>query len=69
MISGQSDLCDLILIQAVDSEISVDHCVIYLYYLGSESLPDSLKLVFKDVLNIVKFIMSRDVNSRVFTKL
>ena len=54
------------LIQAVTPEISVDHCIIHRCSLGSKSLPGNLKLVFEDVLKIVNFIKSRDVNSRIF---
>ncbi|KAF2345778.1 Ribonuclease H-like domain [Trinorchestia longiramus] len=57
------------LIQAVNPEISVDHCIIHRYSLGSKSLPGNLKLVFEDVLKIVNFIKSRDVNSRIFKEL
>ncbi|XP_076343408.1 protein FAM200B-like [Tachypleus tridentatus] len=57
------------LIQAVNPEISVDHCIIHRYSLGSKSLPGNLKLVFEDVLKIVNFIKSRDVNSRIFREL
>ncbi|KAF2356745.1 Ribonuclease H-like domain [Trinorchestia longiramus] len=56
-------------IQAVNPEISVDHCIIHRYSLGSKSLPGNLKLVFEDVLKIVNFIKSRDVNSRIFKEL
>ncbi|KAF2356031.1 Zinc finger BED-type [Trinorchestia longiramus] len=57
------------LIQAVNPEISVDHCIIHQYSLGSKSLPGNLKLVFEDVLKIVNFIKSRDVNLRIFKEL
>ena len=57
------------LIQADNPEISVDHCIIHRYSLGSKSLPGNLKLVFEDVLKIVNFIKSRDVNSRIFKEL
>ncbi|KAF2347537.1 Ribonuclease H-like domain [Trinorchestia longiramus] len=57
------------LIQTVNPEISVDHCIIHRYSLGSKSLPGNLKLVFEDVLKIVNFIKSRDVNSRIFKEL
>ncbi|XP_069941789.1 zinc finger BED domain-containing protein 5-like [Cherax quadricarinatus] len=57
------------LIQAINPEISVDHCIIHRYSLGSKSLPGNLKLVFEDVLKIVNFIKSRDVNSRIFKEL
>lgn len=57
------------LIEAVNPEISVDHCIIHRYSLGSKSLPGNLKLVFEDVLKIVNFIKSRDVNSRIFKEL
>ncbi|KAF2346143.1 Zinc finger BED-type, partial [Trinorchestia longiramus] len=57
------------LIQAVNPEISVDHCIIHRYSLGSKSLPGNLKLVLEDVLKIVNFIKSRDVNSRIFKEL
>ncbi|KAF2364844.1 hypothetical protein FHG87_004402 [Trinorchestia longiramus] len=57
------------LIQAVNPEISVDHCIIHRYSLGSKSLPDNLKLVFENVLKIVNFIKSRDVNSHIFKEL
>ncbi|XP_076337688.1 protein FAM200B-like [Tachypleus tridentatus] len=57
------------LIQAVNPEISVDHCIIHRYSLGSKSLPGNLKLVFENVLKIVNFIKSRDVNSRIFREL
>nr|XP_053633335.1 zinc finger BED domain-containing protein 5-like [Cherax quadricarinatus] len=57
------------LIQAINQEISVDHCIIHRYSLGSKSLPGNLKLVFEDVLKIVNFIKSRDVNSRIFKEL
>ncbi|XP_076362635.1 protein FAM200B-like [Tachypleus tridentatus] len=57
------------LIQAVNPEISVDHSIIHRYSLGSKSLPGNLKLVFEDVLKIVNFIKSRDVNSRIFREL
>ncbi|XP_076348256.1 protein FAM200B-like [Tachypleus tridentatus] len=57
------------LIQAVNPEISVDHCIIHRYSLGSKSLSGNLKLVFEDVLKIVNFIKSRDVNSRIFREL
>nr|XP_053637319.1 zinc finger BED domain-containing protein 5-like [Cherax quadricarinatus] len=40
------------LIQAINPEISVDHCIIHRYSLGSKSLPGNLKLVFEDVLKI-----------------
>ncbi|KAF2345259.1 Zinc finger BED-type [Trinorchestia longiramus] len=55
--------------QAVNPEISVDHCIIHQYSLGSKSLPGNLKLVFGDVLKIVNFIKSRDVNSHIFKEL
>ncbi|KAF2350211.1 Ribonuclease H-like domain [Trinorchestia longiramus] len=57
------------LIQAVNPEISVDHCIIHRYSLRSKSLPGNLKLVFEDALKIVNFIKSRDVNSRIFKEL
>ncbi|XP_076361937.1 zinc finger BED domain-containing protein 5-like [Tachypleus tridentatus] len=57
------------LIQAVNPETSVDHCIIHRYSLGSKSLPGNLKLVFEDVLKIVNFIKSRDVNLRIFREL
>ncbi|KAF2352089.1 Ribonuclease H-like domain [Trinorchestia longiramus] len=67
MIGGHRGLRGLI--QAVNPEISVDHCIIHRYSLGSKSLPGDLKLVFEDVLKIVNFIKSRDVNSRIFKEL
>ncbi|KAF2362759.1 Zinc finger BED-type [Trinorchestia longiramus] len=57
------------LIQAVNPEISIDHCIIHRHSLGSKSLPGNLKLVFEDVLKIVNFIKSRDVNSHIFKEL
>ncbi|KAF2364600.1 Zinc finger BED-type [Trinorchestia longiramus] len=57
------------LIQAVNPKISVDHCIIHRYSLRSKRLPGNLKLVFEDVLKIVNFIKSRDVNSRIFKEL
>ncbi|XP_076352609.1 protein FAM200B-like [Tachypleus tridentatus] len=57
------------LTQAVNPEIFVDHCIIHRYSLGSKSLPGNLKLVFEDVLKIVNFVKSRDVNSRIFREL
>lgn len=56
-------------IQAMNPEISVDHCIIHRYSLESKSLAGNLKLVFEDVLKIVNFIKSRDVNSRIFKEL
>ncbi|XP_076330886.1 protein FAM200C-like [Tachypleus tridentatus] len=56
-------------IQAVNPEISVDHCIIHRYSLGSKSLPGNLILVFEDVLKIVNFIKSKDVNSRIFREM
>ncbi|KAF2356765.1 hypothetical protein FHG87_012478, partial [Trinorchestia longiramus] len=67
MMSGHRGLRGLI--QAVNPEISVDHCIIHRYSLGSKSLPGNLKLVFEDVLKIVNFIKSRVVNSRIFKEL
>ncbi|KAF2345195.1 Ribonuclease H-like domain [Trinorchestia longiramus] len=67
MIGGHRGLRGLI--QAVNPEISVDHCIIHRYSLGSKSLPGDLKLVFEDVLKIVNFIKSTDVNSRIFKEL
>lgn len=67
MISGHHGLWGLK--QAVNPEISVDHCIIHRYSLGSKSLPGNLKLVFEDVLKIVNFIKSRDANSRIFKEL
>lgn len=52
------------LIQAVNLEISEDHCIIHRYSLGSKKLPGNLKLVFEVVLKIVNFI-----NSSIFKEL
>ena len=57
------------LLQAINPEISVDHCIIHQYSLGSKRLPGKLRLVFEDVLKIVNFIKSRDVNSCIFKEL
>ena len=67
MMSGHHGLRGTI--QAVNPDICVDHCIIHRYSLGSISLSGSLKLGFEDVLNIVNFIESRDVNSRIFKEL
>ena len=64
MMSGHHGLQGTI--QAVNPDSCVDHCIIHRYCHGSISLSGSLKLVFEDVLNIVNFIESRDVNSRIF---
>ena len=57
------------LIQAINIEISVNHCIIHRYSLELKSLPGNLKLVFEDVLKIVNFIKSTNVNSRIFKEL
>ncbi|KAF2366884.1 Ribonuclease H-like domain [Trinorchestia longiramus] len=54
------------LIQAVNPEISVDHSSVLSWI---EKPPGNLKLVFENVLKIVNFIKSRDVNSRIFKEL
>ena len=46
--------------------IQVDHCAIHRYSLASKTLPASLKAVFDDVVKIVNFIKSKDLNSRLF---
>ena len=46
--------------------IQVDHCSIHRYSLASKTLPASLKAVFEDVVRIVNFIKSKDLNSRIF---
>ena len=46
--------------------IQVDHCAIHRYSLASKTLPASLKAVFDDVVRIVNFIKSKDLNSRIF---
>ncbi|KAF2362752.1 Ribonuclease H-like domain [Trinorchestia longiramus] len=43
--------------------------IIHRYSLRSKSLPGNMKLVFEDVLKIVKFIKSRNVNSRIFKEM
>ncbi|XP_064085354.1 protein FAM200C-like [Macrobrachium nipponense] len=57
MIGGHRGLQGLI--QAVNPEISVDHCIIHRYSIGLKSLPGNLKLAFEDVLKIINFIKSR----------
>ena len=46
--------------------IQVDHCAIHGHSLASKILPASLKAVFDDVVRIVNFIKSKDLNSRIF---
>ena len=46
--------------------IQVDHCAIHRYLLASKTRPASLKAVFDDVVRIVNFIKSKDLNSRIF---
>ena len=46
--------------------IQVDHCAIHQYSLAFKTLPASLKAVFDDVVRIVNFIKSKDLNSRIF---
>ena len=46
--------------------IQVDHCAVHRYSLASKTLPASLKAVFDDVVRIVNFIKSKDLNSRIF---
>ena len=46
--------------------IQVDHCAIHRYSLASKTLPASLKAVVDDVVRIVNFIKSKDLNSRIF---
>ena len=46
--------------------ILVDYCAIYWYSLASKTLPASLKAVFDDVVRIVNFIKSKELNSRIF---
>ena len=46
--------------------IQVDHCTIHRYSLASKTLPASLKAVFDDVVRIVNFIKSKDLNSCIF---
>ena len=46
--------------------IQVDHCVIHRYSLASKTLPASSKTVFDDVVRIVNFIKSKDLNSDIF---
>lgn len=64
---GHRGLRDLI--QDVNPEIYVNHCIIHWYSLGSKSLPGNLKLVFEDVLKIVNFIKPSNVNSCIFKEL
>ena len=46
--------------------IQVDHCAIHRYSLASKTLPAFLKAVFDDVVRIVNFIKSKDLNFRIF---
>ncbi len=50
-------------------DILIDHCTIHRYSLASKTLPAGLKSVFDQLVKVVNFIKSQDLNSRVFKEL
>lgn len=56
-------------IKRENPDISVDHCIVHRFSLGSKTLPDGLKSVFGQVVQVVNFIKSKDLNSRIFKEL
>lgn len=56
-------------VQRANANTSVDHCIIHRYSLASKTLPDSLKTVFNQAVEVVNYIKAKDLNSRVFKEL
>ena len=64
MMGGQRDFKGFV--KRENPSIQVDHCAIHRYSLASKTLPAFLKAVFDDVVRIVNFIKSKDLNFRIF---
>ena len=56
-------------VQKENPSIQVDHCTINRYSLGCKTLPASLEAVLDDVVRIINFIKTKDLNSLVFKEL
>ena len=60
MMGGQRGFKDFV--KRENPSIQVDHCAIHRYSLASKTLPASMKAVFDDIVRIVNFIKSKDLD-------
>lgn len=56
-------------VHRANANITVDHCTIHRFALGSKTLPAGLSSTFSQVVKVVNFIKAQDCNSRVFKEL
>ena len=53
-------------VKAVNPDTKHTHCMIHRYALASKTLPSELKATLDDVINMVNFIKSSALNTRLF---